>query len=297
MSARCRSSRWYGPRRKPDAPLRPVLGSLPARVAGVLAGLVLHSLTAHAQDFEPAAPAGPAASPAAFLERALAPRGGFATIEAAIARWSALDDFSTRAASASAGWGAARIAAGLSSSGDGEIGWNGVAMAGGFASLVCGLGVRVIARRDRSSAMVQPGRAVGIETGAGFWSALGDRATVWASVPTLVAGGEAPPLDRGIESGVRMSFASAAGWVGWEVPGRAAEGAERIAGAAVGAEQLQVWIEARDRPLRATLGLSLRRGALQIATAVNEHPVLGETVRVALSLRRAAAVPAGGSAP
>ena len=261
-------------------------GGSRARVAVGLALGVLVARMAYAQDFEPAAPAGVTGSPSVLIERALPWPAEGARLELLAVRWGGLADFSTRGAALDAGWGPARFAAGLSSSGDAEIGWNAVALAAGLASPLEGVAARVIVRRDRSSPDPAAPRAIGIESGAGFWSALGPRVRVWVSVPGLFGGGESAPLDRGLESGVSIGSGVLAAWLAWTAPARAADAGERIAGAGYRTGSLGAWIEARDRPLRATLGLSVRRAALEVAAAVSEHPVLGETARLALIVSR-----------
>jgi hypothetical protein len=259
---------------------------------------VLVARAAAAQDFEPAAPSGPVGSPSVLIERALPLPADGARLELLAVRWGALADFSTRAAALEAGWGAARFAAGLSSTGDGEIGWNAVALAAGLASHLQGVGVRAIVRRDRSSPDPAASRAIGIESGAGFWSALGPRARVWVSVPGMLGAGESAPLDRGLESGVKCSAGVLHGWLAWTAPARAADAGERIAGAGYDTGSIAAWIEARDRPLRATLGLRVRRDALEIAASVSEHPLLGETTRLALiANRRARSLPERNGSP
>ena len=45
-----------------------------------------------------------------------------------------------------------------------------------------------------------------------------------------------------------------------------------------------VWIEARDSPLRPSFGLAARAGSVGVAANVEAHPVLGESVRIELTL-------------
>ena len=45
----------------------------------------------------------------------------------------------------------------------------------------------------------------------------------------------------------------------------------------------RIWLEAKDRPLRGALGLSARARNIIAAAAVESHPVLGETVKLAIA--------------
>ena len=264
----------------------PILTALVGLILTALVGLALGARAACAQEFEAPAPAG-AGGAAALIERALPAPAVGAELETIAVRWAGLADFSTRALALGTSFGPARVAAGFASTGDPEIGWNSVALAAGLTGETWGAGIRGIARRDRSAAPGERAPAIGAAIGAGFWSAPAPGMEVWAAVPTLESAGEAPPLDRGLETGVVMRSRGVAGWLGWSAPARAADAGERSTGAAVELGAFSAWLEARDRPLRATFGIAARRGALEISAATSEHPVLGETIRLALAIRSA----------
>ena len=266
--------------------MRPHLGVAFARIAPLLApllALLAAPVPSHAQDFDGPAPAGPSPLPAPLLERALPGGAPALRLEALAVEWGGLGDFTTRALVIGAGCRAARIAAGLSSTGDPELGWNAAALGAGCATGSFGAGLRVIGRRDRSGDSAP--RAAGLEVGGGFWAALPRGAVLWASLPALATAGESPPLDRGLESGARGRAGELSLWLGWSAPVRAADTGERLAGVALERGQAAVWFEARDRPLRASFGIRGERGPIGVGFAVSEHPVLGETVRLALTAR------------
>jgi hypothetical protein len=59
---------------------------------------------------------------------------------------------------------------------------------------------------------------------------------------------------------------------------------ERTLGALCTSGGAALWAEAADRPLRASIALRVRRGALGVCAQVNEHPALGESARLSLSI-------------
>ncbi|MBI1798452.1 MAG: hypothetical protein HYR73_02065 [Candidatus Eisenbacteria bacterium] len=245
--------------------------------------------TACAQDFAPPAPAGPSEGASSLIERALPPAAPAWRLETIATRWNGIDELSTRSLAALAGWRSLRAALGISSTGDGEIGWNAAALAAGVALPSAGAALRVIARRDRSAvAGASADRAWGLEAGAGFWSALGSRVTLWMSAPSADRRGEAPPLERGLESGLRVSSFPLDAWIALIAPTRASDPGERVAGVGCVAGAARLWLEARSAPLRGSMGLVLRRGSLGVAFGADEHPVLGETLRLSLSVGRGA---------
>jgi hypothetical protein len=254
------------------APLRLVAAALVAAARGA---------PVHAQDFASPTRAGTGETPGAFLEGALpAPVTG-SGLEMLAIQWDPAAQLTTRALAAR---GAARRlewGAGISSSGDGEIGWNALALALGHAVDSHGAAVRALVRRDRAP---RPGvaRPLGGEAGAGFWSRIGARGRVWASAPMALTTGEAPPLDRGLETGVALAMRDFSAWLSWSAPAGAVDAAERALGVSCESGALALWAEARDRPLRGSLGLRAHRGSLAVAARVDEHPALGETARLSL---------------
>jgi hypothetical protein len=242
---------------------------------------------AAAQDFASAAPAGPAPGACALLERALPVADGGAALECGTTRWLALPDLQTRAVAAILRAGSVRVAAGMSQTGDPAIGWTAAALALGAVSEEGGVALRVVARRDRDEGAVAGGhleRGAGGEAGAGAWLAAAPALLLWASAPQLWTAGESPPLVRPLELGARASFSGGAAWCALVAP-RSGDDGERVAGLSLGGAALAVWGEARDGPLRASLGLSGRVGALVVEASVDAHPVLGETTHLSLAWR------------
>ena len=256
-------------------------------LAFLLATLV--SSPAWTQDF--ASPAPPSAyagasTPAVFLERGLPAARPRIAAEALVTRWYEVPDLATRAVALAAGWRSLRAAAGISRTGEAELGWSTAAVAFGVAGQGAGGALRAAARRDdvpgALAAALGPG--AGLEAGGGAWVEAGAGITLSASAPQIFARGVSPPLERGLEIGaswvmddlsLRLTRVSTRGGAG---------AAQHEAGLALSAGPLTVWLEARDQPTRGALGLAARAGMLVVAGAVESHPVLGETVRLSLLL-------------
>ena len=240
------------------------------------------------QDFAPAAPAGPQAGAAALLERALPLPDDALSLESSTTRWLGMEALETRAVALGLGPGSLRVAAGLSQTGDPELGWTALALAVGAAGAEGGAGVRVAGRRDRAAGAVLDGRLAldsGYEAGAGVWLAAAPGLALWAVAAQLWTGGEAPPLARPLELGGRWSARGLSAWAGLVAPQRGDDG-ERFAGLAVGAGGLTLWGEARDGPLRGSVGVRGAVGPLVAEARADAHPVLAETTRLALAWRR-----------
>jgi len=267
----------------------PPRSSVPAAIALAVAGSLLLARAARAQDFASPATAGTGGTPATLLERALPESRARASLEMLAIAWDPAAELTTRALSGLANWRGLTLGAGISSTGDGVMGWNSAALAVGRASATHGAAARALVRRDRAAP--QPGgvRLTGAEAGAGFWSAIGSHGRIWASAPMALSAGESAPLDRGLETGVALGGREWSGWLSWSAPAGAVDAAERALGIACDSGPIALWAEARDRPLRASIGLRARRGALTVTAQVNEHPVLGETARCSLGV--------GGAAP
>jgi hypothetical protein len=242
-----------------------------------------------AQDF--AAPTPPAlsaaaAAPAHVLEHGLPGARASLAAQALESRWYEVPGLVTRALAIAAGWRAVRAAAGVSRTGDPELGWSACAAALGVAGGRAGGALRAAVRRDADplalNAALGPG--AGLEVGGGAWADAGAGVTLYASAPQVFTRGVAPPLERGFELG--------AGWVMDDlsfrlarVSGRGGAGdARHEAGLALAAGPVTVWLEARDQPARGALGLAARARAVEVAAAVESHPMLGETVRLSLML-------------
>ncbi len=251
---------------------------------------------AHPQDFDAPAPGvAPAAarSPLALIDAGWpSPRGGLA-LACATTSWHAVPGLTTRAVALGGGWRALRAGAGLSQTGDAELGWNAAGAALGVASARGGAALRGVARRDRmpGERLTRLGAGVGLEAGAGAWLATAGGATLWASAPQVWRAGESPPLPRPLIVGVSMVAGPAQVWLAREAPvSRDPGGGTSVGGLVLAAGPASVWAEARDAPLRATLGLAARARGVGVAASVESHPVLGETARLSLML-------GGGAAP
>lgn len=264
-------------------------------------GLLLASRCG-AQDFGAPVPAGPARSPLAFLECGLPSAGPGPRIAGSTTRWFALPELTTRALGLGASWRGARAALGLSQTGDPELGWTALGLVAGAAGPTCGGSLRAVARRDRhlrpEAGPLGPG--VGLEAGAGAWADAGGDLTLWASAPQIWLRGAAPPLARGLEIGGTFRTRDTRFWLLHRASLREADGrAAHEAGLVLDAGPLSAWARARDGPLRGGLGLAARARGAEAAVEVSSHPVLGETVSLAItvSARRDAAREAAAGAP
>jgi hypothetical protein len=253
-----------------------------------LACLALAAAPARAQDFVAPAPAWPPGPAAGVLERGLPSAVPGAAIEGATTRWHGLAALTTRALAGALGWRAVRVAAGLSQTGEPDVGWTALALAAGAAGPGGGGSLRAVARRDRTSPFGFDARGadVGVEVGGGAWVEAAPRLHVWASAPQLWTRGAAPPLARPLEVGAALDLGAVVSWLSRSgVAGypRGSRG-ELAAGLATSAGPLELWLEARDQPLRGGCGLAARARALRVAAEVESHPVLGETARMSLGI-------------
>jgi hypothetical protein len=258
-----------------------------ARLALVALGLAAR---AHAQDFSSPAPPGAGFGAAPFIERGLPAPAATPALEALAANWYGVPELSTRALALGGGWRSLRAAAGIAQTGDGELGWSAAGLAIGAAGGHAGGGLRAIARRDRDEASEASalGRGAGAEAGGGAWVRAGGGTTVYASAPQLWRRGLDVPVGRGLEIGATWIMDDLAFRLDRVAPRGGAEAAQHEAALALAAGSLRLWLGARDQPLRASLGLGARTGPIAIAGEVESHPVLGETVRVAVALSSAA---------
>lgn len=241
-----------------------------------------------AQDFTGAMPPGPASSAGAFIESGLPQIGAGAALDASYTSWFGLPELETRAVACAGGWRLARVAAGFSQTGEPELGWSAVGFACGVARPGGGAGLRAVARRDVA---VEPGSAAaarfdaraGAEVGWGAWLEAARGLRLWAAVPQSWSTGVAPPLDRPLELGGAFERDGLTLWLARSAPSGGAE-ADHGAGVALRSGPLVAWASARDRPLRGGVGLTASARRLFVAAAVESHPELGETVRLALGL-------------
>jgi len=247
-----------------------------------------------AQDFAGPAPAGPPAGPAGFLESGLPPAPGAAFLELTQVALTGTPELTTRALALGGTWRGVGAAAGYAQTGDAALGWDALALACGAARVSAAVALRALARRDRSEAarVASPDRGVGGEIGGGAWVRCGAAVRVWASAPQLWTRGAAPPLARALVIGVRIGNPIAAAWLareaapaGWRIAG------DHVGGLSLGAGAVSLWLEARDRPLRGALGAGASLGFVRVTAAVESHPVLGETARLAIAFARSHAEP------
>jgi hypothetical protein len=268
--------------------------ALQAAAALATAAVVLLSAPAAAQDFEAPAPpasAAVAAGPADFLERALPVPRASPAVEALESRWYEVPGLTTRAVALAAGWRSVRAAAGISRTGEPELGWAAAAAALGVAGQGAGAALRCAARRDADphALDVALGPGTGLEAGGGAWAEAGAGVVLFASAPQIFTRGAAPPLARGLEIGAAWSMDDLTLRVA-RVSDRGGAGAARHEAAfALRAGPFTAWLEARDQPARGALGLAARAGVLAVAGMVESHPLLGETVRLKLALGGSAA--------
>lgn len=265
-------------------PSRALPGALAAALVLALAGARI----AAAQDFAPAAAPGPQPGPAALLDRALPLAHERLTAQACAARWFALPELGTKSVSLLVPVRSLRLAAGLSQTGDGELGWTCAALAAGAASEEFGFALRAAARRDRAGGALLTSEAsagAGGEAGGGAWMAPAPGVRLWASAPQLWSAGEAPPLARPLELGVRLERGALSAWASIGAP-REGDDGERAAGVALAQGPLLVWAEGRDGPARGAIGLAAEAGPLRVAARIEGHPVLGETTHLSLAFRR-----------
>ena len=247
---------------------------------------LLAARAAGAQDFAAPAPPGPADAPLPFLENALPAPDGALALEGLALRWNGLDELVTRAVALGFGARSARVAAGLSQTGEPEVGWTCVALAVGAALDGAGIGVRAAARRDRDPNALGGalGPGIGAEVGFGAWLVPSPGLTVWTSAPQVWRRGMLPPLSRPLVWGASLDSDPVRGWIAHRSPPRGARDSGELSGGvgfAIG--PAVAWIEARERPLRGGLGLAARARSATIAAQVDGHPVLGETVRLSVS--------------
>ena len=239
---------------------------------------------ANSQDFAGAAHAAAGDDGFALLERALPLAAPGMAAAVSHTRWWDARDLETNAAAASGSWHTLRTAFGLSQTGAPELGWTTLALGAGAATSDAGAGLRACARIDRDapwSAARAASAAAGLELGAGAWLVPAAGVRVWVSAPQCFMRGAPPPLARSLEVGVRTGDDTGA-WLLLRAP-RAGDDGERALGVAIALAPVSVWAEVRDAPLRGAAGVQATTGALRAEARVDVHPVLGETVRVALS--------------
>jgi len=253
-----------------------------------LAFAALVARGAGAQDFAGALPPWPPQAPSDLLERGLPPRGRSSLVEIDGVRWFSLADLASRGCAVGSAFGPLRAACGLSQTGSEELGWTALGVALGAAYPMAGAAARMVARRDcRASLDPAVAPREGYEVGFGAWAEATRGLHVWTSVPQLWRDGAAPPLARGLELGVALAAQDLSVWLArTSAAGPPGGVAEHTLGLGLTVGPLGVWLAARDRPLRGTLGLGAAFKAVFVAAGVDGHPVLGETVRLSVGCLR-----------
>jgi hypothetical protein len=265
-----------------------------ARVRGVMvAGLLVCAGccgSAGAQDFTAPIVGPPVGADVsgAWVETGVPPRAPGWAGEAFTIEWHGLPELTTRGLAAGGGFASARFAVAGSQTGTPELGWSALGGAVGFAGAATGVGVRAVARRDRTRALVarpEPD-ATGAEVGIGARASAGSGVTLWASAPQVWLAGAAPPSRRSLELGAVLELGELCAWWSRRAVSGLARGmrADHAAGIAIAGVPLTVWLEAQDQPLRGGLGARGRVGRLWVAASIASHPVLGETVRAGLGV-------------
>ncbi len=259
-------------------------GWMPIGLALTIASSTARSVGA--QDFDLPSFPGPSATALGLLEHGLAADGRGIRLDASVTRWFAFPDLTTRSLAAGLGLGAVRSALGVSQTGEPPLGWSALGLALGGGGQAGAVALRVTARRDHDPAAVPSplGAGIGAEAGGGAWLNA-EPLVIWASAPQLWVRGVAPPLARPLEvggsihgPGIALSFSHSG-----PLRGRGMTGGHAVA-LGLGADAWRIWFEARDRPLRGMLGVSASVRIVVLAAGVEGHPVLGETVRLAISL-------------
>ena len=261
-------------------------GTPPAIVALALTALAA-PLEANAQDFVAPGPPLAPGSPLAALERGTMPASSRFALASAAVRWHGVSGLDTRAIAAAAGWRSARIAAGLSQTGDPAVGWTAAGLAAGVANRAAGAGIRAVGRRDRTTPFTAPPAPddLGVEIGGAAWVEAGAGLDVWCSAPQLWNAGAAPPLARGMELGLRARGEAWSLWLTREAArGPAGRTGVHTAGLALALPPVTAWIAGHSSPARGAFGLSARAAGIAVAAEVEGHPVLGETVRLSLGI-------------
>lgn len=252
--------------------------------------LIAAARAAGAQDFSAAAPAGPGGV-AAALESALPRAAPGAALELVAARRFGLPELGGGAVACGASWRAVRVAFGAAQAGDPGLGWRALGAAAGVVGPDHGLALRAVARRDASpaagdgavagAAAGEPGS--GIEAGLGAWLAPRAGVRLWLSAPQTWTAGAAPPLARGIETGIEARAPGLAGWLAHRATrGPGGHAGTHVAGLALETGPGRVWLEGLDAPPRAALGVEASAGGLGVAARIEGHPVLGESAWLAL---------------
>jgi hypothetical protein len=238
-----------------------------------------------AQEFEAAAPFGAATAgtsgAATAIDRGL-PGTGRIELAASIVSRYAVPELTSQALVLGAGAGVVRGALGVAEFGPPDLGWAALAGAVGVCTPSGGAAVRGVVRRDQRG-----GSPVGLELGGGGWVRF-EPLTVWASAPQSWTDGPAPPLSRPLTIGAAIDAGGARAWID-RVAAITADGDALAAGIAFVTPSACVWVGARDRPVRGSVGARVRWTLLTLESEVESHPVLAETVRVSVGIARRAA--------
>lgn len=238
---------------------------------------------ASAQDFDLPSPAWPPDVVAGWFERGLPPATRAPAIGAGVIRWHGLDALSTRSLAAGVGRRSLRAGLGLSQTGESDIGWTALAGVAGAVTGRGGASLRALGRRDRTSPFAFDARraAVGVEVGGGAWIEAAPGIHVWTSAAQIWTRGAPPPLARPLEIGAAADLGGVTLWLGRSGVTGAARGG-RAVGLVAAAGPLDLWLVARDQPIRGGVGMAAHVRGLRVAAQVEGHPVLRETARLSL---------------
>jgi len=243
--------------------------------------LLLAPRLAMAQEFTAPAPL-PAESAARLLEQALPPAAPGARFQSIAIQWFGLAELATASAALGGSWRGGRAALGLSHTGRGELGWSAGELAGGWTDGHSGAALRGVVRlRQDPDGALQPGA----EAGAGAWADAGARLRLWATAPQLWQDGEAPPLERRLELGARLTAGDLELWLARRTAPGSAGGlnGEHSAGLAAHAGAVTLWTHLEDAPARGGFGFAVSWRGLGLSFASDLHPVLGETIALGLT--------------
>ena len=254
------------------------------RALALIAVGVLQAAAATAQDFASALPPLEGDGPA-FLEHGLPPAAMGWSIESASVLWFGTPELITRSLAVGGAWRSSRAQIGVSRTGEGALGWSAAAAGAGMGGADRAAAVRVCARRSESGES-------GAEFGLGAWSRVGESMRLWASAPQVWTDGEPPPLERHLELGIQWRTDALRAWLQRSGAPAGVDGlaSDHAAGIAIAGRGLLTWIVLRDRPVRGAFGIAGGRGGLRVAVTIDSHPVLSETVRMAIAWAGARAV-------
>lgn len=235
---------------------------------------------AHAQELDPVVPDG--FSALGFVSQGLPPPDRATRLEWSVTRWDGLAALTAGAMAFHGARGAAHVGVALAHAGEDDLGWSTAAVALGGAGASGGAALTAIARRPDTP--VDPASlrtTLGVEAGGGAWIDVAPGWRAWASDPGAWNSGVAPPLAPALEIGLE---ARAPGVRAWAARAASRAGGAHRAGIGMSAGTAGAWLEARDQPLRGSLGVWTAWRGLRLAMRTDAHPVLAPTVRMLVGI-------------